>query len=341
VSGTGARLDMGREGDGFWLRGPNNYLRDNVASTVNAAAGSGAASYGYNYFIYYLGNVKIPTAKGASESSYVTVDMNTMPIREFTGNEAYGAMPGGLTFWHIGTFGDWPTGNITGDSVFQNFRLWHHFDMGVFGYPSDRVIFDGLTVLGNASIVSNPYEGVTGMTFSDYPTQNLIVRNANIQNMQVGIEMPYVAPGVTNVRDSFFRNVTDLVFRTMYSVNGSANLPARKSVITNDRFAALPGLSHLSINMVYDVDHGNNLIKKDEVFVYDYNGVAGDNYQVYYQEQAANFIVPQSSGNLIGSPDAGLTNQQNWTKYGIAIAGAIAPSSATTRSDMHGLVVHI
>jgi PKD repeat protein len=341
VYGTGGLLDLGRDGDGFWFRGLNNYVRDNVVSSLNATGGSGASSYGFNFFTYFLGNVQIPPFQGASHDAYVTVDMNTLPIREFLRNEAYGAMPGGLTFWHIGTDGDWPTGRITGDSIIKDFRIWHHFDFGIFGYPSDRVILDGLTIRGNASVVSNPYEMVTGVTFSDYPTKNLIIRNANIQGMQIGIELPYVAPGVTNVRDSYLRNVTDIAIQTMYSVNGSANLPERKTVITNVRFAGLAGLDHLALDMRYDTSHGNNLIKKDEVFIYDYNGNVGENYRVYYKEQRADFIVPKSSGTLIGSPVAGLTNAQNWATYGIAIGGAIAPASATERSDMHGLVVPI
>ena len=36
--------------------------------------------------------------------------------------------------------------------------------------------------------------------------------------------------------------------------------------------------------------------------------------------------------NVIGAPVAGLTNQQAWNIYGIAIAGAVAPCS-TTRAD--------
>ena len=35
---------------------------------------------------------------------------------------------------------------------------------------------------------------------------------------------------------------------------------------------------------------------------------------------------------------AGLTNQQNWDQYGIAIAGAVAPADATTRTGIYGLV---
>ena len=76
----------------------------------------------------------------------------------------------------------------------------------------------------------------------------------------------------------------------------------------------------------------------DTVYVYDYNGVAGDNFQVYYDQQRADFVVPQSSGNLVGSPSSGLTNAQNWSQHGIAIACAVAPGDATTRARIRGLV---
>ena len=84
-----------------------------------------------------------------------------------------------------------------------------------------------------------------------------------------------------------------------------------------------------------------NLTTLDQVFVYNYDGVAGDNFQVYYTEQAASYVMPQtgSMNGLIASPVSGLTNQQNWTTYGIAIAGAVAPSNATTVSYINGLVV--
>ena len=85
-----------------------------------------------------------------------------------------------------------------------------------------------------------------------------------------------------------------------------------------------------------------NLIVPDQVFVYNYDQTSGDNFQVYYTQEAASFVVPQTNSvytGLIGSPASGLTNQQNWTTYGIAIAGAMAPSNAATMTGIGGLVV--
>jgi hypothetical protein len=118
-------------------------------------------------------------------------------------------------------------------------------------------------------------------------------------------------------------------------------------VLQNDTFAAASGYPLLAINMDYELYgiSGNlqvNLQALDQVFVYNYNGVSGNNFQVYYNQQAASFIMPQTNSvyqGFIGSPAAGLTNQQNWNTYGIAIAGAVAPSTATTMTGINGLVV--
>jgi hypothetical protein len=85
--------------------------------------------------------------------------------------------------------------------------------------------------------------------------------------------------------------------------------------------------------------HGGsaNLIESDTDLVYDYNGDPDDDFQVFCNEQAPDFVVPQSNGNLVGAPVAGLTHSQTCSNYDIAIAGAVA-IGATTRQKIDGLV---
>src|SRR5207249_2317227 len=107
----------------------------------------------------------------------------------------------------------------------------------------------------------------------------------------------------------------------------------------------LPGQSHTAIWMHYWQDYGTQtLVQTDRLFVYDYNKQPGNNFQVYYKEQRADVMLPQTTYNsdgslrLSGSPVSGLTNQQNWDQYGIAWAGAVAPATASTLPDIDGLV---
>src|SRR5207248_4022269 len=120
--------------------------------------------------------------------------------------------------------------------------------------------------------------------------------------------------------------------------------------VQNVRFAGLPGQAEVDVNMRYppaDELSGMviNLVQKDQVYVYGYNGVSTDNFRVYYTQQAADFVVPQTQLNswdgsprLVGAPVAGLTNAQAWATYNVAIAGSVAPSAATTRAGIGGLV---
>src|SRR5205085_6611638 len=81
------------------------------------------------------------------------------------------------------------------------------------------------------------------------------------------------------------------------------------------------------------------------VKVYDYNGIPGNNFQVFYKEQRPDFVMPQTpiqalwgrDDFVIGSPEAGLTNQQNFDKYGIATFGTVSPTTDdTTRPEIFG-----
>jgi hypothetical protein len=58
--------------------------------------------------------------------------------------------------------------------------------------------------------------------------------------------------------------------------------------------------------------------------------VAGDNFRVYYFEQAADYVVPETGAlstdanhPSLGAPVAGLTNDQAMQLYGIAIGGEV------------------
>ncbi len=137
----------------------------------------------------------------------------------------------------------------------------------------------------------------------------------------------------------------------MWSVSYQANtVPSRTVVIDDVQFAApAGGQAFTAIAMDWYTQNALTngvapVTLSDQVFVYNYNGVSGDNFEVFYTQQAANFIVPQTILNsdgtykIMGAPVAGLTNAQAWAEYGVAVAGAVAPSDATTMNNIDGLV---
>jgi hypothetical protein len=361
--------DFGHEGAGFWFRGPNNYVRNNVAAN---ALRPGFAFVGIDipFKTNKLGQVvkkRIPAYKGANpnhEGQYVEVNVNALPVLDFNMNEAYGAMEDGLLLWEIGAkrFGILPQhyedDPMAGESTFRNMRVWHVFNTGFHARWVNNITLEDFVVR------SDHRRGGTqaGVAFTRRMARNITVRRADIQGAQHGVESPNLADeymgfgggdaGPMTIEDSHLQNYINLYIETPYaadqdlnSTGGPQNVPPRAIVVRNTRFVPYdfwvrPLGSPQAIVMAANMSGGferANLIVSDTVKILRYNQVSGDDFQVYYKEQAPTVVVPQTHSQLYASPEAGLTNQQNWAKYKIAIAGVIAPC-LKTRSEIQGFV---
>jgi hypothetical protein len=290
--------DDARAGSGFWFRGPNNYVRNNVATNINSD-GDDIYNYGFNFYGRYVGTVNIPVAQGSDlsvASQRQARNMNNTPILQFENNEVYGATTSGLSLWWIGTFDD----NFYADaqeSVVKGFTVWHHGTTGLFSYPVNRVTLDGMVVRGNVNNLSDPNFHPMGIFFSDYMGHQLVVRNANIQGVATGIVTPYnvgrVSTMNTNViENSYLANVVNISVSPPRSINGSGDLSPKRLEIRNVTFAHPTNVSpsrwaDIDMDFVISDNSGtSNLNVADLVFVYDYNGNANDDFQVFYTERA-------------------------------------------------------
>ncbi len=204
----GATNDPGGEGAGFWLRGPNNILRNNVAANVDV--------FGYGIAAGGLGTVRIPKFKGADTSKdgeFVEIDTTDAPVLEFTGNEAYGAIQTGVAIGWNGTL--------------TNSRMWHTSRHAVTAFPTDRLVVDGFVGarrFGRAPAAQ--FENPTGIWFGNYAAKTVTVRNANVQGMRVGVASPFFAKtdtepgrgdGVATIENSYFRDYVGVAVATAYS----------------------------------------------------------------------------------------------------------------------------
>jgi hypothetical protein len=286
--GVGDRLAMGTEGGGFWFRGPNNEVRNNVTANVWSNLPEGA--YGYKYFMRYLGNVAVPTRKGADTSvkgQFVTRNGNNMPILGFDNNEVYGAAQG-LTYWWVNSLdpAPMPSGE---ESLIRNLKIWNVFNIGVYHYPSTRIVFDGLTIRGSGEGAILHCCGV-GWFGADYPAGQIVIRNADIQGMSKGIAVSSFATDINTVENTFLANDVNLEVSVLRSANGGGAVPPRTTILRNLRFQPWPRLSNVNLQMNWNVpaagDPQFNPTQVDRTFVYQHNGVADDNFQLYFQRQA-------------------------------------------------------
>jgi hypothetical protein len=337
-------VDIGIEGSAFWFRSPNNNIVNNVAADTGR--------YGYQFYTRYAPNngmVKVPLFPGADSSvsgQFQTVQVSSMPILNFSGNQSFAGY-GGLSYWWLGAIDQ--TADDTGTSVFKDFTAWSIRTIGVWGYESSDVVLDHFVLRDDPALVTTE---TTGIGFADYFTNNGVIKNADIQGFKNGIVPSTNTRGSTfTIQDSYLRNYFNIVVGPRWFATGDLNqVGSRTVVISNVRFDSL-NLPSNPIGPQYNIvrtlaSDGDrvNWIALDQIIVYNYNGVTGDNFKVYYAEQLPSSVLVQSSylsdGELhqLGSPVAGLTNQQNWDLYGIALAGELAPATATTRQGIDGLV---
>jgi hypothetical protein len=321
-----ARMALGTEGVGFWFRGPNNYVTNNVAA--NYQNPTTEAAYGFVYQLRYVGDIAIPKFKGAmAAADFTTKAGNNVPILQFENNEAYGAMQGGFTLWWVSSQDPQPYTNGQ-ESIIRDLKLWHVYNKAVYMYPSQKIIFDGLKIRGNFDAGGARCCG-NGVYFADYSSKGIIIRNSDIQGMEEGITAPEAGFGPEanlTVENSYLRNNSNLDVPTNGSVNGCW-MDAKLVVAINTRFDTPSGRSPDNIAMVNDVASAPScLTKLDEMRVYAYNGNAAINFQVYH-----------TSASVVPRPPAGCTAVPGLTGIdGVACAipalGPVPPTATMTAS---------
>jgi uncharacterized repeat protein (TIGR01451 family) len=339
--------DFAYEGAGMWFRGFQNYVRDNVVSE---------ARVGYIYSAYVEGGaVPVPVTQGADPSQpgqYQSIWFNQQPILEFARNVVYGGWTNeALSIWGLGN----QNGNILNpnmpESVIKDFHVWHVYSMAYYNYETDHLTFDGLVVRGDWSLMLRGIYVGTGLFAGDYVSRNFRVTNSDMQGLKTGFDAGVTGATAQTIDNTYMRNYLDFTFNIQHATGGALIVKPRTTVLTNVRFARLnvpdkfdlPPQSYIDMTGLPAGDLVN-YVASDTVYVYGFNGVAGDNFQVYYNQQAASYILPQSTFNPdgtiqnLGCPVAGLSNAQAWQRYGIAFAGSVAPADATTRTGIVGLV---
>jgi len=300
----GATNDPGGEGAGFWLRGPNNTLRNNVAANVDV--------FGYGMAAGALDTVRIPKFKGADPSKpgeFVEIDAIDTPVLEFTGNEAYGAIQTGVA--------------IGWNGALQSSRVWHASRHAISAFPADRLAIDGFVARGDPSVLGSAFETPTGVWFTNYAAKTVTVRNADIQGLRVGVASPFFpridtepgrGDGVATVENSYLRNYVGVAVATAYTPSTTL-APVKKAIVRNTRFEALttpvPGqYPAAAVSMNYGTSPGDTG-QRDPVIVYDFNGTQGDTFRVFYSNDVpasnappCNAPRPQIGGFVCAGDDA-------------------------------------
>ncbi|MBT5470430.1 MAG: PKD domain-containing protein, partial [Nitrospina sp.] len=327
---SGRKL-FGTTRDGFWFSGMNNFLRDNVVAN--------APDFAYNYNGYYLSQDQpIPNFRGANMETDSTIQ-TALPVLESARNEAYGATGQGL--WATWSKGCCNVGLNKEVSLFEGYRIWHVNHAGAEFFHENGNTLDDFILRNNPSISAQNEGGSlrfnSGFHFanSSYENGKTIFRNIDMQGFNVGIRMPLRPedgtdePNITLLENSFLKNYENIRV-------GLPNIDSMETIIRNVKTEPLniQGVrgqpsQPTAIRMRYSLSRFTNLVNRSSrTYLYDFNAIPGNNFEVFFEEQAPDFLIPPEpsfNGRLKGCPESGLTNQQCFAKYSVAVASAIAP----------------
>jgi len=295
---SGAGADPGGEGAGFWFRGPNNYIRNNVAANAD--------TFGFGLAAGALGDVRIPSFKGADMSNdkeTKPIDTTDAVVLEFTGNEAYGAIQTGVALGWNGTV--------------SNFRAWNPSRHGLTATPTDKLIVDTITVRGDKSILKDEFESPSGVWVGNYLSKSIAIRNADVQGMRTGVSSPFFnanqkpepgrGDGSMTIENGYFRDYVGVVVATAYRANSTNDKPSKVAVVRNSTFEPLTNVSEsqtnppAAVSMNYRMAPGD-AAPRDPIFVYDFNQKPGDTFKVFYSLEAPPTVAPcnESRANIDG-----------------------------------------
>jgi hypothetical protein len=307
----------GSGGECFWGAGFDNRFVDNVASTCRNSVQQVVSGAGFKFFVPSLAFDTVrPRMRGGDISNPAeaeTVIPQFVQFRQFERNEVYGATASGFTMWHYGTDGfdcpgcineSEPKKPIIGEALIKDFRVWNTYESAVWLYPSNNVTIDNLFHRVNPPLIRDSDNDLEiaepSVQGSDYRLMNITIRNSDIQ-----------AGGIFGNASGFVQNLLiENVRATTYwhafqfdTPNTPGTLaeiddpPGVNALLRNNVVSNWPGYPLRTISTwtpfalapaPIDLDvlpWGYQPEKTVRMNVENYQGVFGDNFQVYFEEQ--------------------------------------------------------
>jgi len=279
--------DPGGEGAAFWFRGPNNFIRNNVAADAD--------EFGFGLAPAPLGTVRTPAFKGADTSQAAeskNLDTRDASVLEFTNNEAYGAMQSGVAFGWSGTI--------------ANTAVWHSSRHAVTGTPTATLRVERFVARGDPAILVDPMEKPVGLWFGDYKSANIVVSNADVDGVRVGVSSPFYYNGAAAtgkgrggsilIENGYLRTYVGVNVATAYTADATAGTPLKKAVVRGTVFEPLKQPTKgaeppEAISMNYGM-MARDPEPRDPILVYDYNRQPGRNFNVFYSKDAPPAVAP-------------------------------------------------
>jgi hypothetical protein len=309
--------DFGHQGDGFWFQGGGVTVTDNVAA--------GNTGQGFMFFTRALveagikrqfnsANLTDPTiANGAP-----TISVGAVPIKQFERNLGY-ASGVGLSVWY--NLED-ATHNVR--SYLQNSTFWNN-EWGINLPYAQHAVLQNIQVLH--SIGEFPQVGIGVNAITGHIEYN----NLTVIGYHLGVMLP--GRGINAVNGGYYDNHVNFLVNT-------ATVAGRVVTLNGPiAFGSAAGSAQVQVYLQPNFDLYRGYIGyafNSDLVILNYGPFV--NQRAYYALQAADAIPFPTPVADLPPEYVGLTNQQLWDDFGVALGNAVAPAVAMPYPGIQALV---
>jgi hypothetical protein len=331
-----ALQDFGHEGSGFWLQGGGVAVEDNIAAGHRDAAyfffTSGLIEEGLGRRGFLLANVpakwranNIKSPKEKQPQGRMT--LNYLPLFSCKGNTAFSSGLGIAIHFHTPP-ATW--------SVVEDCTVWRT-RIGVRISYSDNVHLKNLRLIGSGK------EAQAGVSQASEAIGRTVYENLHVEGWAVGLSVSDIVARSQVIRGGYYDNRVNIALAQAYTHAGAGRVDAIQGDIRFGPHSKRDIELRTNLDAFYTRDP--NLLFFPHVVRIDTARYPGQ--QLYFPDQAAGHVPlkAKADGKFRSSAQGrvpeeliGKTNHELWAKYGLAIAGGVAPSGARAAPKMEALV---
>jgi hypothetical protein len=253
--------------------------------------------------------------------------LNYLPLLSCKGNTAFASGLGIVLRFH--------SPPVT-ESVVEDCTVWHT-RIGV------RILYSDNIRLKNLRLIGGGKDAQAGVSQGSEAIGGTVYENLRVEGWATGLAVSDIVARSQVIQGGYYDNDVNIALALAYTREGAGRVDEIKGAI---RFGP-NGRRDVALRVSYDAFY-----PRDPTVLFFPNVVRIDTekypkQQLYYPDQGADYVPlkAEASGKFRPSarghvPDEliGKTNRELWERYGLAIAGGVAPAGARTDPRIEGLV---
>lgn len=293
---TETKEDIGDQGDGYWFPGPMNSVRNNVAANCFRSGfeitpeSMPAVNNRYNR----------PVQSPVSPLGELrTVNLMQEAVKDFSGNEVYGATEIGTRLWAVGDRRMFPSDDPADVNTLRNCTFWHLSGGSFVAYYADTLRCDGWIHRSDPAMIRNRVEdGGAGNAWIGEALFNggsvcshSWLLNADVQGSKYGyFHRAHGFTDRTEIADTVLDNALGfLVYPWAHAPGDGSSDTVYRDILFRDSYS--PG-SLRAIQMYWEPFSAEAAVAPETHTVLNYQRIEGLNLDLYYHEQAPGVKAP-------------------------------------------------